>query len=610
MHDLRAGRLAGRRDAAPGGQPGAAGAHPRQPPRLLPALGPHLGVPGAAQGPPGGRRPGAGPGVARPSSRRWSGRRPSGPEAVEDVRAMRRRIIDNVPPQGAGAGDQARPGRAARHRVRRAAAAAGARPGRRVAAGAGHHLDALRALVAGGYVGRADGEALLRGYRFLRAVEHRLQLQRLRRTHTVPTGRRRGAALAGRTRSATRADARAATPSRRSAADWVTHASEVRRLHAKLLYRPLLEAVARVPADGLRLTPEAARHRLEILGFADPAGALRHLQALTGGVTRTAAIQRTLLPVLLERVRRRAGARPGPARLPAGLRHARQHPVVPAAAARRGPGGAAGWPGCSACPATSPTCWSATRRRCGCSPTTAELAPRARRVACGRLRRRGGPARRPGSATRAVRALRRRELVRLRLRRRAQLVRHRLRRPAPRRDPALAPSGRSARDVAAVGAGARPTSPTPPSAPRCGPPGRPRPALPGLRFAVIGMGRLGGYESSYLSDADVLFVYEPPAGATEDAASAAAHADRRGAAPAARRARPRAAARRRRRPAPGGPAGPAGAQPRRVRAVLRRAGRRSGRRRRCCGPGSSAATPTSAPSSWRWPTGSATRPTG
>src|SRR5690606_14708060 len=83
-------------------------------------------------------------------------------------------------------------------------------------------------------------------------------------------------------------------------ADWVHHAGQVRRLHAKLLYRPLLEAVARVPTESLRLTPDAARARLELLGFADPPGALRHLQALTGGVSRSAAIQRTLLPVLLQ----------------------------------------------------------------------------------------------------------------------------------------------------------------------------------------------------------------------------------------------------------------------------------------------------------------------
>ncbi len=37
------------------------------------------------------------------------------------------------------------------------------------------------------------------------------------------------------------------------------------------------------------------------------------------------------------------------------------------------------------------------------------------------------------------------------------------------------------------------------------------------------MGRLGGSELSYSSDADVLFVYEPPAGTAEDAASGTAH---------------------------------------------------------------------------------------
>jgi glutamate-ammonia-ligase adenylyltransferase len=52
----------------------------------------------------------------------------------------------------------------------------------------------------------------------------------------------------------------------------------------------------------------------------------------------------------------------------------------------------------------------------------------------------------------------------------------------------------------------------------------------GFRFAVIGMGRLGGYETSYPSDADVLFVYDAPAagpgagGDGTDTASAAAHA--------------------------------------------------------------------------------------
>ena len=48
-----------------------------------------------------------------------------------------------------------------------------------------------------------------------------------------------------------------------------------------------------------RLTAEAARDRLTMLGYRDPAGALRHLQSLSAGVSRRAAIQRTLLPVML-----------------------------------------------------------------------------------------------------------------------------------------------------------------------------------------------------------------------------------------------------------------------------------------------------------------------
>src|SRR5215469_11362467 len=80
---------------------------------------------------------------------------------------------------------------------------------------------------------------------------------------------------------------------------WRRHAMRVRRLHEKLFYRPLLDAVARLPTGTVRLTPEAARARLEALGYRDPAGALRHIEALTSGLRRRAAIQRTLLPVLL-----------------------------------------------------------------------------------------------------------------------------------------------------------------------------------------------------------------------------------------------------------------------------------------------------------------------
>ena len=82
-------------------------------------------------------------------------------------------------------------------------------------------------------------------------------------------------------------------------AQWQAQAREVRRMHERLFYRPLLAAAARLSTAEARLTPEAARERLAALGFRDPAGALRHIEALTAGVSRRAAIQRTLLPVML-----------------------------------------------------------------------------------------------------------------------------------------------------------------------------------------------------------------------------------------------------------------------------------------------------------------------
>ncbi|WP_395107360.1 bifunctional [glutamine synthetase] adenylyltransferase/[glutamine synthetase]-adenylyl-L-tyrosine phosphorylase [Actinomadura sp. SCN-SB] len=153
-------------------------------------------------------------------------------------------------------------------------------------------LEALSTLSERGYVGRDDAAALASAYRFLRRVEHLVQLYRLRRTHLVPDDpadlRRLGRALGLRTE-----------PISEFTALWRRHAREVRRIHEKLFYRPLLRAVARLPGEEARLTPEAARTRLVALGYGDPAGALRHIEALTAGVSRRAAIQRTLLPVML-----------------------------------------------------------------------------------------------------------------------------------------------------------------------------------------------------------------------------------------------------------------------------------------------------------------------
>ncbi|MEO3746069.1 bifunctional [glutamine synthetase] adenylyltransferase/[glutamine synthetase]-adenylyl-L-tyrosine phosphorylase [Plantactinospora sp. B5E13] len=444
------------------------------------------------------------------------------PEAVEDVRAMRRKIIDNIPPKELER--EVKRGSGGLRDIEFAVQLLQLVHGRvDESLRSRGTLPALRALVAGGYVGRADGEALLRGYRFLRGVEHRLQLQHLRRTHTVPAERTALRWLA-------HALGYTALPGRDAVeafrADWVGHASEVRRLHAKLLYRPLLEAVARVPADGLRLTPEAARKRLEILGFADPAGALRHIQALTGGVTRTAAIQRTLLPVLLQefadapepdrgllnyrKVSDKLGSTPWYLRLlrdegPVARRLARTLAVSRYVADLL---------------ARDPEALRLLAEDTELTPREATVLRDGFGAAADRHL--GGPGPRPADpkeAIRAIRALRSRELIRIAC---ADVL---------HRAGSLAPTppgpGDDARDDSTsfldVGAGlSAVTDATLGAALRAA--RAAQPGLPGLRFAVIGMGRLGGYEMNYLSDADVLFVYDPPAGVAEDAASAAAHA--------------------------------------------------------------------------------------
>jgi glutamate-ammonia-ligase adenylyltransferase len=154
-------------------------------------------------------------------------------------------------------------------------------------------LSALSELTRRAYVGRPDGEAMHDAYAFLRTLEHRIQLHQLRRTHVVPED---DASL----RRIARSMGYYKDPVAELDAAWQHHRREVRRLHDKLFYRPLRAALARIPGDDARLSPEAAKARLSALGYLDPRAALRHLEALTAGVSRSSSIQRTLLPVMLE----------------------------------------------------------------------------------------------------------------------------------------------------------------------------------------------------------------------------------------------------------------------------------------------------------------------
>ncbi|GAA3903305.1 bifunctional [glutamine synthetase] adenylyltransferase/[glutamine synthetase]-adenylyl-L-tyrosine phosphorylase [Microbacterium invictum] len=152
-------------------------------------------------------------------------------------------------------------------------------------------LEALDELVAEGYIGRADAATFGQDYRVLRVLEHRLQLRALRRTHLMPAdddGRRVLARASGLAES--------------GEAVWKLWESvkrEVRDIHVRLFYRPLLSAVAALPSEERTLAPEHAHDRLAAIGFRNPAGALRHIGALTSGISRKVTIQRHLLPVMI-----------------------------------------------------------------------------------------------------------------------------------------------------------------------------------------------------------------------------------------------------------------------------------------------------------------------
>ncbi|BBX23050.1 glutamate-ammonia-ligase adenylyltransferase [Mycolicibacter terrae] len=160
-------------------------------------------------------------------------------------------------------------------------------------------VDALAALGAGGYIGREDAATLTASYEFLRLLEHRLQLQRLKRTHMLPPPdddeALRWLARAAHVRPDGRHDALGVLREELKAQNL-----RVSRLHAKLFYQPLLEAVG--PA-GLELagglTPGAAERQLAALGYEAPQNALTHLAALTNQSGRRGRVQTVLLPKLL-----------------------------------------------------------------------------------------------------------------------------------------------------------------------------------------------------------------------------------------------------------------------------------------------------------------------
>ena len=410
---------------------------------------------------------------------------------VDDVQAMRRRVVDHLPK--AEADRQLKLGRGGLRDVEFAVQLLQLVHGRSdEKVRSPNTLVALEHLTRRGYVGRDDGATLADAYRFLRSMEHRIQLYRLRRTHQVPAGepdlRRLGRSLGFTT-----------DPVAELTAEWKRHALEVRRLHEKLFYRPLLAAVARIPGDDVRLTPEAAQQRLTALGYADPAQALRQIEALSSGVSRRAALQRALLPAMLSwfaeapdpdaglmafrRISDALGATPW---------YLRQLRDETASAERLAHLLGSG--------RYAVALLERAPEACAMLADDNDLVPRTAAQLLSEMTAAAGRNDDPEEAVAAIRAVRRRELFRI-----AAADVARVNTPAQ-----VGEVGESISDItsatlsATLDVAVRTTA---------------RGEQPPTRMAIVAMGRFGGHELGYGSDADVMFVHDPVPGAPEKAAT-------------------------------------------------------------------------------------------
>lgn len=413
---------------------------------------------------------------------------------VSDVQAMRRRVVDHIPAHEAER--QLKLGSGGLRDVEFAVQLLQLVHGRSdPTLREGATLSALSRLTEGGYVGREDGEKLHEAYSFLRTLEHRIQLHQLRRTHVLPDDeaslRRLGRSIGIFSEPAAQLDRQ-----------WRHHRREVRRLHEKLFYRPLLTAVAKLPGPEARLSLEAAEARLSALGYADPRAALRHLEALTSGVSRTSDIQRTLLPVLLEwfadspdpdaglfgfrRISESLGRTPWYLTMLRDEGEVAQRLAVVLGTSRY---------------ATD----LLEREPQGVKMLGDSLVPLSAEAALAEMTSLVERADSPEAAAVAVRAVRRRELLRIAC---GDLV--------------------AGTDVALVGQGlSRLTDATLQATLDIATESVRRQRgldAPASRIAVIAMGRYGGFELSYGSDADVMFVHEPAEGVEPQAASSFATA--------------------------------------------------------------------------------------
>jgi [glutamine synthetase] adenylyltransferase / [glutamine synthetase]-adenylyl-L-tyrosine phosphorylase len=149
-------------------------------------------------------------------------------------------------------------------------------------------LRALDVLAEEGYVAREDAAALADAYRFLRVLEHRLQIVRDLQTHELPSDPAARTVLA---RSLAMADADELQR------EYERQTASVRELHERLFYRPLLESFAG-PGPGPGRDRGATEELLGGLGFGQPSASYEVLSRLIDPATRQGKVLARTFPVV------------------------------------------------------------------------------------------------------------------------------------------------------------------------------------------------------------------------------------------------------------------------------------------------------------------------
>lgn len=150
-------------------------------------------------------------------------------------------------------------------------------------------FEALEALEEGKYISPEETAELREGYRFLRKLEHLIQIWELRQTHRFPTdqeSRRRLARAMGWHTADELAEKLLVTR------------TSARTLHERIYFRPILDSLVGSPSA--RLGPARASERLTALGFANAKQATVALDSMTRGLSRKSRAMQQMMPLMLD----------------------------------------------------------------------------------------------------------------------------------------------------------------------------------------------------------------------------------------------------------------------------------------------------------------------